>query len=79
MIEPKFLQEQVVDGDSYERVLGQVEIEKKDGTKETRTYKDYDCCNDAIPLVDPDTALMCLLFNIFLPGIGTMIAAYKST
>ena len=40
--------------------------------------EDDSCCADANPLVNKDDALLVLLLNIFIPGIGTMIAAYRS-
>ena len=36
-----------------------------------------DCSQDSNPLVDQNTALKVLLLNIFLPGVGTMLAACR--
>lgn len=34
------------------------------------------CCHQHIYRVPPDTALLCLILNIFLPGCGTAIQSY---
>ena len=37
-----------------------------------------DCCNEANPTLDMPTAKAVLVLNIFLPGVGTLVAAYRS-
>lgn len=60
------------------RSLGEVTLVDKDGNEEVRTYEDCGCCDEDIPLVKGDIALVCLLLNIFIPGVGTMVGAYHN-
>ena len=60
------------------RSLGEVTLVDKDGNEEVRTYEDCGCCDEDIPLVKGDIALVCLLLNIFFPGVGTMVGAYHN-
>ena len=43
------------------------------GEKDTETDE---CCADANPLVPQDIALVVLILNIVMPGIGTIVSAY---
>lgn len=36
--------------------------------------KDF-CCKEAIPLLEPSTATTVMVLNIFLPGVGSLVAA----
>lgn len=57
------------------------EIERRLQTSETSStqneVKDESSCPDANPLVNTTDALAVLLLNIFIPGVGTMLAAYR--
>ena len=59
--------------------------------KETEAYANQGCCDncencdccegcgdEANPTVDLSTARTVLFLNIFMPGVGTLVAAYKS-
>ena len=46
-------------------------------TTTEKQVKDESSCPDANPLVNTTDALAVLLLNIFIPGVGTMLAAYR--
>ena len=37
---------------------------------------DTGCCSDVMPIVPQDIAPIIMVLDIFLPGIGTCLAAY---
>ena len=45
--------------------------------EEDKVVKDDSSCADANPLVTQSDALVVLMLNIFIPGVGTMFAAYR--
>jgi len=40
------------------------------------TQKKDNCCRSAIPALHIGAAVVCLIFNIFFPGIGTIMAGF---
>ena len=49
--------------------------EKAEGSK----YDEYDgSCETAVPIVTDSDALLVLLLQIFLPGVGACVAAYRA-
>lgn len=42
-----------------------------------KEVEDDASCPDANPLVSTSDALLVLLLNIFIPGVGSMVAAYR--
>ena len=47
-------------------------------TSDDKKVEDDASCPDANPLVPTSDALLVLLLNIFIPGVGSMVAAYRS-
>jgi hypothetical protein len=58
------------------KVNGEV-VEDYDGNQEQEDCCG-DCCTNANPIVSMHDAKLVLWFNIFMPGVGSLIAAYKS-